>query len=215
MKEKHSISLPSQRARAVFIWGGLATIITTVFYLGSNEIASRNANFYQLYFDFERNIPMVPWMIYIYNSFVFLILLNCFVLKSHIKIKALSIGLIASSTIGAIFFLLFPAELGFSRIENIKGYEFWYETLHMLDHPHNLAPSLHITYSTLSGYVLATNIKSKFLKGIILLWVLLISSSIVLVHQHHLFDIFSGAILALVVKYLIYDKLISTANNAA
>ena len=121
----------------------------------------------------------------------------------------------SSCAIAAIFFILFPAELGFSRVENIEGYEFMYNTIHAIDRPHNLAPSLHIAYSSLGAYVLSSETQSELLKGMIWIWFLLICSSIVLVHQHHLFDIFTGVILALVVKYLIYDKLINTTNNAA
>ena len=158
---------------------------------------------------------MVPWMIYIYQSFALLIIITYLSIKSPQRIKAYSISFMSSCAIAAVFFILFPAELGFSRVENIKGYEFMYNTIHTIDRPHNLAPSLHIAYSGLGAYVLSSEIQSKVLKGMIWIWFLLICSSIVLVHQHHLFDIFSGAILALVVKYLIYDKLISTTNNAA
>ncbi|MBG38387.1 MAG: hypothetical protein CL857_00525, partial [Cryomorphaceae bacterium] len=59
----------------------------------------------------------------------------------------------------------------------------------------------------LGAYVLSSEIKSKWLKGMIWLWFLLICSSIVLVHQHHLFDIFSGIVLAYIVIYNIYNKL--------
>ena len=208
------LTLTNDRIRAIIIWGTITGIFNIVVYFGANEIASQNTHFYKLYFEFERGIPMVPWMIYIYQSFALLITINYFSIKSPQKIKIYSISFMSSCAIAAVFFILFPAELGFSRIENIKGYEFWYETLHMLDHPHNLAPSLHIAYSGLGAYVLSSEIQSKLLKGMIWIWFLLICSSIVLVHQHHLFDIFTGAILALVVKYLIYDKLISTTNHA-
>tara|TARA_B100000767_G_C19768467_1_gene538759 strand:- start:2225 stop:2872 length:648 start_codon:yes stop_codon:yes gene_type:complete len=209
------IAFSNNRIRAILIWGAITGIFSTVVYFGANEIASKNTHFYQLYFEFEKDIPMVPWMIYIYQSFALLIIITYLSIKSPQRIKAYSISFMSSCAIAAVFFILFPAELGFSRVENIKGYEFMYNTIHTIDRPHNLAPSLHIAYSGLGAYVLSSEIQSKVLKGMIWIWFLLICSSIVLVHQHHLFDIFSGAILALVVKYLIYDKLISTTNNAA
>ena len=113
----------------------------------------------------------------------------------------------SSCGIAAVFFILFPTELGFSRTENIEGYEFMYNLLHMIDKPHNLAPSLHITYSALGAYVLSSEIKSKWLKGMIWLWFLLICSSIVLVHQHHLFDIFSGILLSFFVINFVFKKM--------
>ena len=197
----------NERNRAITIWGAITLIFSTVVYFGTNEIASNSDHFYQLYFKFERDIPMVPWMIYIYQSFALLIVVTYFSIKSPHKIKAYSISFVSSGGIAAVFFILFPTELGFSRTENIEGYEFMYNLLHMVDKPHNLAPSLHITYSALGAYVLSSEIKSKWLKGMIWLWFVLICSSIVLVHQHHLFDIFSGIVLAYIVIYNIYDKL--------
>ena len=197
----------NERNRAITIWGAISLIFSTVVYFGTNEIASKSEHFYKLYFEFERDIPMVPWMVYIYQSFALLIVITYFSIKSPQKIKAYSISFMSSCGIAAVFFILFPTELGFSRTENIEGYEFMYNLLHMVDKPHNLAPSLHITYSALGAYVLSSEIQSKFLKRMIWLWFLLICSSIVLVHQHHLFDIFSGILLSFFVINFVFKKM--------
>jgi len=197
----------NERNRAITIWGSITLIFSTVVYFGTNEIASKSEHFYKLYFEFERDILMVPWMVYIYQSFALLIVITYFSIKSPQKIKAYSISFMSSCGIAAVFFILFPTELGFSRTENIEGYEFMYNLLHMIDKPHNLAPSLHITYSALGAYVLSSEIQSKFLKRMIWLWFLLICSSIVLVHQHHLFDIFSGILLSYFVINFVFKKM--------
>ena len=197
----------NERNRAITIWGAITLIFSTVVYFGTNEIASKSEHFYKLYFEFERDIPMVPWMVYIYQSFALLIVITYFSIKSPQKIKAYSISFMSSCGIAAVFFILFPTELGFSRTENIEGYELMYNLLHMIDKPHNLAPSLHITYSALGAYVLSSEIQSKFLKRMIWLWFLLICSSIVLVHQHHLFDIFSGILLSFFVINFVFKKM--------
>jgi len=197
----------NERNRAITIWGAITLIFSTVVYFGTNEIASKSEHFYKLYFEFERDIPMVPWMVYIYQSFALLIVITYFSIKSPQKIKAYSISFMSSCGIAAVFFILFPTELGFSRTENIEGHEFMYNLLHMIDKPHNLAPSLHITYSALGAYVLSSEIQSKFLKRMIWLWFLLICSSIVLVHQHHLFDIFSGILLSYFVINFVFKKM--------
>ena len=197
----------NERNRAITIWGAITLIFSTVVYFGTNEIASKSEHFYKLYFEFERDIPRVPWMIYIYQSFALLIVITYFSIKTPQKIKAYSISFMSSCAIAAVFFILFPTELGFSRTEKIEGYEFMYNLLHMIDKPHNLAPSLHITYSALGAYVLSSEIKSKWLKGMIWLWFLLICSSIVLVHQHHLFDIFSGILLSYFVINFVFKKM--------
>jgi len=200
-------SYSNDRIRAIIIWGAITLIFSTVVYFGANEIASNSDHFFRLYFEFERDIPMVPWMIYIYQSFALLIVVTYFSIKTPQKIKAYSISFMSSCAIAAVFFILFPTELGFSRTEKIEGYEFMYNLLHMIDKPHNLAPSLHITYSALGAYVLSSEIQSKFLKRMIWLWFLLICSSIVLVHQHHLFDIFSGILLSFFVINFVFKKM--------
>ena len=213
MKDSITQNISQARIKALVKWGLIAALTGSGIYLGTNEIAAQRTSFYQLYFEFERDIPMVPWMIHIYNSFHVLLLFNFLILKNPLKIRAIAISLIASSAIASVFFLLFPAELGFSRTENMVGYEFWYDALHWIDHPHNLVPSLHITFSALSAYVISTEIRSNILKSIFLTWFLLICSSIVLVHQHHLIDVVSGFLLAVLVKFAIYDKLILTGNS--
>lgn len=213
MKNSITQTRSQTRIKVLFKWGLIGAFTCSGIYLGTNEIAAQRTSFYQLYFEFEREIPMVPWMIHIYNSFHILLFMNFLIIKDPLKIKAIAISLISSSAIASVFFLLLPAELGFSRTENIQGYEFWYNALHWLDHPHNLVPSLHITFSALSAYVISTEMGSVFLRLIFLLWFLLICSSIVLVHQHHLIDIVSGFVLAVLVKFAIYDKLIITENS--
>ncbi|MDG2506423.1 MAG: phosphatase PAP2 family protein [Crocinitomicaceae bacterium] len=208
MKDSITQNISQARIKALLKWGLIGALTCAGIYLGTNEIAAQRTSFYQLYFEFERDIPMVPWMIHVYNSFHVLLLLNFLIIKNPLKIRAIAISLIASSAIAALFFLIFPAELGFSRTENMMGYEFWYDALHWLDHPHNLVPSLHITFSALSTYVISTEINSRVLKSLFLVWFLLICSSIVLVHQHHLVDIFTGLLLAVIVKFSLYDKLI-------
>ena len=207
MLDDKMLSYSNDRIRAIIIWGAITLIFSTVVYFGANEIASKRGHFFRLYFEFERDIPMVPWMIYIYQSFALLIVVTYFSIKTPQKIKAYSISFMSSCAIAAVFFILFPTELGFSRTEKIEGYEFMYNLLHMIDKPHNLAPSLHITYSALGAYVLSSEIKSKWLKGMIWIWFLLICSSIVLVHQHHLFDIFSGILLYYFVIHFVFKKM--------
>ena len=215
MKNSITQTRSQTRIKALFKWGLIGAFTCSGIYLGTNEIAAQRTSFYQLYFEFEREIPMVPWMIHIYNSFHILLFMNFLIIKDPLKIKAIAISLISSSAIASVFFLLLPAELGFSRTENIQGYEFWYNALHWLDHPHNLVPSLHITFSALSAYVISTEMGSVFLKLIFLLWFLLICSSIVLVHQHHLTDVVSGFVLAVLVKFAVYDKLILTVDSTS
>lgn len=197
-----------ERIQALILWGGLCVLFCLTVYLGTNEIASNIDRHYGMYFEFEKDIPMIPWMIYIYASFHLLLILNFLVLKDPKAIKAFALSLIFSSFIAAIVFLSFPGELGFSRTENISGYEPIYLFLHANDHPFNLVPSLHITFSVLTAFAMFDQTKNKWFHSFLICWIILICCSVVLVHQHHLFDILTGLLLSYVVIKLIYRKII-------
>ena len=197
----------------MLIWGGACVVVCLSFYLISNEIASRISVHYRMYAEAEKSIPLIPWMIYIYASFHLLLALNFFIIKDPKVIKAFTISLMCSSFVAVIVFLVFPGELGFSRTENIAGYEPMFNLLHQIDHPFNLYPSLHITFSVLTAFVMVDQTKSKLFHGILLTWIVLICCSVVLVHQHHIFDVITGLLLAYGVIKLIYRRMIPVVHH--
>ena len=203
----------NERWRAMLTWGGVCVVACLSMYLITNEIASRIPVHYSMYIEAERSIPLIPWMIYIYASFHLLLALNFFIIKDPKVIKAFTISLMFSSFIAVLIFLVFPGELGFSRTENITGYEPMFNLLHQIDHPFNLYPSLHITFSVLTAFAMVDQTKSKLFHGILLIWILLICCSVVLVHQHHIFDVITGLVLAYGVIKLIYRRMIPVAHE--
>jgi len=146
-------------------------------------------------------------MILFYESYYLLILLSIVLVKSPLSIRSLSITLMVSSAIACTIFLLFPGEMGSSRTDNIQGFESLYEALHIIDKPHNLYPSLHITFSSISAFSLFKQTKHKLIHALLILWVILISLSVILTHQHHLFDIATGFVLAWITLKFVYLKL--------
>lgn len=201
--------MSSARLKAMVFWGGICVLFCLTVYLGTNEIASNMERHYGMYFDFEKDIPLVPWMIYIYASFHLLLALNFFIIKDPKVIKAFTISLMASSFIAALVFLSFPGELGFSRVDGTAEYEAMYSFLHKIDHPHNLYPSLHITFSVLTAFAMFDQTTNKWFHGFLLAWIALICCSVVLVHQHHLFDIFTGLVLSFIVIKYIYKRVLA------
>jgi len=200
--------MSSARIKAIVVWGGICILFCLIVYLGTNEIASNMERHYGMYFEFEKGIPLVPWMIYIYASFHLLLALNFFIIKDPKVIRAFTMSLMASSFLAALIFLAFPGELGFSRVEGIEGYETMYLFLHEIDHPHNLYPSLHITFSVLTAFAMFDQTRSNLFHGFLFSWVFLICCSVVLVHQHHLFDILTGLLLSYVVIKFVYRRVL-------
>jgi len=200
----------NEHLKAMALWGGLCVLLCSVFYFSSNCIAETFLSHHRLYLECEKDIPQVPGMILFYQSYFLLVLLSFIRAKSPKSIRALSITMMASSVIACTIFLLFPGELGFSRTMNIQGFESIFEALHQMDKPHNLFPSLHITFSSISAFALIKQTKQKRFKALLILWVMVISLSVILTHQHHLFDIATGFVLAWITLKFVYLKLEST-----
>ena len=197
----------NEHLKAMAIWGGLCVLLCGVLYLSSNCIAETFLSHHRLYLECEKDIPQVPGMIIFYESYFLLVLLSFIRAKSPKSIRALSITMMVSAVIACTIFLLFPGELGFSRTMNIEGFESIFEALHRMDKPHNLYPSLHITFSSISAFTLIKQTKQKHFQALLLLWVMMISLSVILTHQHHLFDIATGFVLAWITLKFIYLKL--------
>ena len=177
-----------EHLRAIAIWGSSCVLFCVVLYLSTNSIVETFHSYHRLYLECEKDIPQVPWMI------------------------LLSITMMVSSAIACTIFLLFPGEMGFSRTENIQGFESLFEALHIIDKPHNLYPSLHITFSTISAFSLIQQTKQKLFHALLILWVIMISLSVILTHQHHLFDIATGFVLAWITLKFVYLKLESAKH---
>ena len=197
----------NEHLKAMAIWGGLCVLLCGVLYLSSNCIAETFLSHHRLYLECEKDIPQVPGMIIFYESYFLLVLLSFIRAKSPKSLRALSITMMVSAVIACTIFLLFPGELGFSRTMNIEGFESIFEALHRMDKPHNLYPSLHITFSSISAFTLIKQTKQKRFQALLLLWVMMISLSVILTHQHHLFDIATGFVLAWITLKFIYLKL--------
>ena len=200
------------RIKSLFVWGTISLISCSSIYLLCNFLASIQTNHFPLYFDFELSFPLVPWMIYFYVSLTLLLLLNVFLLKDPKVIRAFSICLILTVLVAGLIFVLFPGKLGFNRVSEVPRHEWLFSFLHAIDQPFNLYPSLHITYSSLTVFAIIDQTNNKLFHYILIVWLVLIGFSVVLVHQHHLFDILTGLILAWLVVKIVYRRLIPKAS---
>lgn len=178
-------------------WLAIVLCCFLVTYLTANELASQNPNRYHMYTDRELEIPLVPWMIVVYLSYVGVFLLLPLIMKSGKSIANLAYGFLAAILVSTIVFVTWPGQLGYVRPEYVPGFDFLYQSLFAIDHPHNLYPSLHVTFSSLTAMAMAHQARVRWFRLAIALWAVLIAASVVLVHQHHLFDIATGLVLAI------------------
>jgi membrane-associated phospholipid phosphatase len=97
---------------------------------------------------------------------------------------------------GAVF-LLFPSHLGFARVlPDNPVLAAVYANIFFVDLPHNMAPSLHLVFSSAIILALVEAVKSTVVRILFWTWLGLIGLSTVFVHQHHLIDVASGYALA-------------------
>lgn len=201
-------SLPNKaRLKEISIWGTLASIAFPVIYGLCNHLASLQTVTYKAYFMWELDIPLIPWMIYPYMSLNLLFIIAVFVLKEG-AIKAYCLSLVYSLLIAAIIFYFFPGELGFTRPAFVPGYNDIFQGMYAIDKPHNLFPSLHVTYSSLSAMAMAQQSHSKVFSTFMAIWIILIALSVILVHQHHVIDIVLGIILSMITYRLVYIQIV-------
>ena len=130
-----------------------------------------------LYFDFELGIPFIPEFIFIYFSIMLLFWSPIFFLEEN-AFYPLAKSFCFATVIAGLLFLALPAELGFKRPEKVLGFETIYSLLYQLELPHNLVPSLHITYSFLLSFWNLAYSKNNVWKFVFAVWLLLICLSV-------------------------------------
>lgn len=194
-------------------WVAIVLSIFLVMYLTANQLAAQNQNRYEMYMDWELSIPLVPWMIVVYLSYVGVFLLLPFIMKSGYSIICLAYGFLAAILASTFVFVIFPGELGYARPEYIPVFDLLFQTLYEVDKPHNLYPSLHVTFSSLTALVMAHQARVEWFRKAITGWAVMIAASVVLVHQHHLFDIATGLMLAVLCFKFVYLKRMENGNG--
>jgi len=168
-------------------------------YPTTNWLASERDSTLQLYADFELGIPLVPQFIWVYLSMYVLFLVPLLVVPPA-RMPNLGKQLVAGTLVSGALFVLFPAKLGFVRtIPDEPLYASLYASMFAVDRPHNLVPSLHLVFSTAIVLACAEAAKPR-LRALLFVWLAAISVSTLLVHQHHLLDIFSAFLLVYLLR---------------
>ena len=143
----------------------------------------------------ELKIPFVKEFIFFYVSayLAFLPPFLSFDLDKHVQISK---SLIFSGLLGGVIFLTYPTGLGFEREIIDAGYlQFIFDYIWRQDYPVTLMPSFHVAMSFIFISPMINFKNPGPMSFIYCGWLILISISIVFVHQHHLIDIPTGIIL--------------------
>ena len=193
---------PSFWRRAVTSAG--LSLLFLVVYGGANSWASRQPNCGSCYFNWERAIPFVPFFIVPYLSIDLFFITAPFLCATQTELAIYARRVALSIIVAGSCFVLWPLTFAFDRpaAAGVNGALFdWFRTL---DAPHNLAPSLHAALLVLMWPIFARGL-SGIPRAAVMSWFCLIALSPVLTYQHHVIDIVTGAVLALVCVYLVQD----------
>lgn len=178
--------------RTYGFWFVVISVVFFTVYPFCNWVTAQRELTHQLYFRQELAIPLVPEFIWVYLSLYLLFLIPPFFLKPE-HMNVLGRQLIGATFFCGAVFLLMPAELGFERVVPADPfYSGIFEKMFAVDLPHNLVPSLHVAFSALILMTLLQYVQTPIFKSIFAIWLVLICSATVLVHQHHLIDVISG-----------------------
>ena len=186
--------------REKLTWGVGCLTVCTGLYLVTNRLTDGFDDRAQMYFQWELDIPLIPCFILLYTSFYFLLLLGFWACKTKVDLQNLSVQMVVCAIIAAFVFVASPGELGYDRSEDTGLFRPIYDLLFSLDKPTNLYPSLHIAFSYLATWSVLGQTRSAIFKLLFLIWFVGICCSVVLVHQHHLFDIVTGLALGMVAR---------------
>jgi hypothetical protein len=179
-------------------WSLALSLLFLLTYGSTNWLASTRATRFHLYFTWELTIPFVPWMVWVYLSLPLFLAMPLWALNSD-GINRLGRAFVLATLYAALIHLAFPADPGWPRPTTVPGYPI-FERIYSLDRMHNLAPSLHIAYSTLAVLAIWHGTRRTPMRPISAVWFALLVSSVALIHQHHLLDIASGLTLAVVCR---------------
>lgn len=161
-----------------------------------------------VHFPAELSIPFVPVMTVFYMSLYLLFLMAPFVLRTRREFRAIVVTLAVMILCAGIGFLLFPANLAFPQPRE-EDLGIWAALFHLADWlnlTYNLLPSLHVAFAVACVAIYAPR-ASAMVRTALWSWAAMIAASTVLIHQHHVLDVATGWLLALICVRKIFFRM--------
>src|SRR6476660_7625621 len=171
------------------------SVLFLVAYSGCNWITGQRSHVGSFYFEWERGIPFVPFMILPYMSIDLFFIAAPFFCRTEDELRIFSRRVIAAILIAGLCFLLFPLRFDFPRPQASGWPGAVFDWFRGMDSPYNLLPSLHAALTLILLVIYFRHTRSV-VRVAIMTWFVLIALSPVLTYQHHVIDIVGGFVLA-------------------
>jgi len=159
----------------------------------------------------DTSIPFVWWSVFIYATFYLYVPLTAFLMSGEMSSRTANNRFFSWLFLTSLFcfacFLFFPVSvLGRPNLEKTgpSWSEFLFQQLYSIDPAFNAWPSLHIVHTILMTLFLvrwkSNHLQSfRFFPHLAWLNALLISISTMTTKQHYVFDVVTGALIAMIV----------------
>jgi hypothetical protein len=193
-----------KRSKALVVSAGLSVLFLFV-YGGCNWITGQRSQVGSFYFQWERGIAFVPFMILPYMSIDLFFIAAPFLCRTKEELRIFSRRVIAAILIAGLCFLLFPLRFAFPRSHASGWLGAVFDWFRGVDLPFNLFPSMHAALLLFLVDVYARNLRGVLLLAV-MSWFFLIALSPLLTYQHHVIDIVGGFILAGYCFYLFRES---------
>lgn len=201
--------------RAILWMVGCSLLFSAVYNL-SNWITTLRTDVGVWAFEWEFGLPFVPWTILPYWTLDLFFVGSFFLCASRRELTVHGKRIVLAILIAAACYLFLPLRNVFPRpaVDGFSGMLF--AALRSFDQPHNLFPSLHITFCSLFADRYSRHAGS-WLRPVVHAWFGLIVLSTLLTYQHHVMDLVGGYLLAVVCfhAYRESDTMAPAARNSA
>jgi len=189
--------------RRALLW---LCLLGPTFFLGYgwiNELTAQRDDVGSFVFSWEYSIPFVEWTIWPYMSIDLLYAISLFCCCSKMELDRHCMRLLLATLVSLVCFLIWPLQMTFERpeTEGINGALF--DLLNGFDQPYNQAPSLHISLLMVIWAQFNRVLQNPAVRWISHIWMSLIALSVLTTWQHHFIDIVGGAVVAVLVCYIV------------
>jgi membrane-associated phospholipid phosphatase len=165
----------------------------------ANLLAQRNGVTAELVLEFERALPFLAWTAIPYMTSALFWILSFSLVRTDDGLRMLSQRMLLATAVATLFFVLYPLTFSWQRPPIDSAFLSFLFTLQMLvDLPYNQFPSLHVAFAVIHWQALRDVPRSRFVRGALAAWLILLVCSTVLTYQHHVLDIAGGLVLGIV-----------------